>query len=47
VATLGTLFLTLSGSVGVRDALVWALLAQLAAIAVTTVLSVRLPRAVR
>jgi MFS family permease len=47
VATLGTLFLTLSGSVGVRDALVWALLAQLGAVVITTALSLRLPRAVR
>ncbi|WP_079189491.1 MFS transporter [Actinacidiphila paucisporea] len=43
VATLGTLFLTLSTSVGFRDALVWALLAQLAATALTTALSLRLP----
>ncbi|WP_256090189.1 MFS transporter, partial [Actinacidiphila rubida] len=35
VATLGTLFLTLSSSVGVRDALVWTLLAQLAAVSTT------------
>jgi MFS family permease len=47
VATLGTLFLTLSGSVGVRDALVWTLLAQLAAVVLTTALSLRLPRTVR
>ncbi|CAG7628321.1 putative transport protein [Actinacidiphila bryophytorum] len=46
VATLGTLFLTLSTSIGVRDALVWALAAQLAAVALTTALSFRLPRAV-
>ncbi|MYS19785.1 Predicted arabinose efflux permease, MFS family [Streptomyces sp. DvalAA-14] len=45
VATLGTLFLTLSTSVGIRDALVWTLLAQLAAVAATIALSVRLPRA--
>jgi MFS family permease len=44
VATLGTLFLTLSSSVGVRDALVWALVAQLAAVAITVALSLRLPR---
>jgi MFS family permease len=47
VATLGTLFLTLSSSVGVRDALVWALLAQLAAVALTTALTLRLPRTVK
>src|SRR5262249_53695124 len=46
VATLGTLFLTLSTSVGFRDALVWALLAQVAAVAVTIALSVRLPKSV-
>jgi MFS family permease len=46
VATLGTLFLSLSASVGVRDALVWVLLAQLAAVAATIALSVRLPRKV-
>jgi hypothetical protein len=46
VATLGTLFLTLSTSVGVRDALVWTLLAQLAAIALQVALSFRLPRTV-
>jgi MFS family permease len=46
VATLGTLFLSLSTSVGVRDALVWVLLAQLVAVAATIALSVRLPRKV-
>ncbi|MFI0896993.1 MFS transporter [Streptomyces sp. NPDC020983] len=46
VATLGTLFLTLSTSVGVRDALVWTLLAQLAAVAAQVALSFRLPRTV-
>jgi hypothetical protein len=45
VATLGTLFLTLSTSVGIRDALVWTLVAQLVAVAITIALSVRLPRA--
>jgi MFS family permease len=46
VATLGTLFLTLGSHQGVRDALVWTLLAQLAAVAATVVLSLRLPRRV-
>ncbi|WP_225844847.1 MFS transporter [Streptomyces sp. HPF1205] len=46
VATLGTLFLTLISSVGIRDALVWTLLAQLIAVAATLVLSLRLPRTV-
>jgi MFS family permease len=46
VATLGTLFLTLSSSVGVQDALVWTLAAQLAAVAATVALSLRLPRKV-
>jgi hypothetical protein len=46
VATLGTLFLSLSSAVGVRDALVWTLLAQLGAIVMTTALSLRLPRKV-
>jgi MFS family permease len=46
VATLGTLFLTLGTSYGMRDALVWTLLAQLAAVAATVVLSFRLPRRV-
>ena len=44
VATLGTLFLSLSTSVGMRDALVWTLLAQLAAVAVSAALSRKLPR---
>ncbi|MFJ6011432.1 MFS transporter [Streptomyces sp. NPDC092952] len=46
VATLGTLFLSLVPSTGMRDALVVTLLAQLAAIALTTLLSLRLPRTV-
>lgn len=46
VATLGTLFLTLVSSVGIRDALVWTLLAQLAAVAAAVALSLRLPRTV-
>ena len=44
VATLGTLFLTLTPSLGMRDALVTTLLVQLAGIALTTALSLRLPR---
>ncbi|UQA97998.1 MFS transporter [Streptomyces halobius] len=47
VATLGTLFLSLLPSLGIRDALVAALLAQLAIVLVTTALALRLPRAVR
>ncbi|WP_435177149.1 MFS transporter [Actinacidiphila sp. bgisy145] len=47
VATLGTLFLSLStSSVGIQDALVWTLLAQLVAVAATVALSLRLPRKV-
>ncbi|MDX6355812.1 MAG: hypothetical protein QOF98_2715 [Streptomyces sp.] len=46
VATLGTLFLSLSSAIGVRDALVWTLLAQLGTVVVTTALSLRLPRKV-
>ncbi|TXS29633.1 MFS transporter [Streptomyces sp. ms191] len=46
VATLGSLFLSLAASAGVRDALVVTLLVQLAAVAVTVVLSLRLPRRV-
>ncbi|MFD8775755.1 MFS transporter [Streptomyces sp. NPDC059916] len=46
VATLGSLFLTLTPSLGMRDALVTTLLAQLAGIALTTALSLRLPRVV-
>ncbi|MEU5009491.1 MFS transporter [Streptomyces sp. NPDC021749] len=47
VATLGTLFLALMPSVGIRDALLAALLTQLAIVAGTTVLALRLPRALR
>ncbi|WP_262412857.1 MFS transporter [Actinacidiphila acidipaludis] len=47
VATLGTLFLTLSSSIGVRDALVWALLAQVGAVVLTTAMTYRLPRTVK
>ncbi len=46
VATLGTLFLSLSTSLGMRDALVTTLLVQLAAVASTGLLSLRLPRTV-
>ncbi|WEH33273.1 MFS transporter [Streptomyces sp. AM 4-1-1] len=46
VATLGTLFLALVPGAGMRDALSVTLLAQLAAIALTASLSLRLPRAV-
>ncbi|WDT55104.1 MFS transporter [Streptomyces sp. G7(2002)] len=47
VATLGTLFLSLLPSVGIRDALLTALLTQLAIVAGTTLLALRLPRTVR
>lgn len=46
VATLGTLFLSLAPSVGMGHALVITLAAQLAAVAVTLLLSLRLPRVV-
>jgi MFS family permease len=46
VATLGTLFLSLVPSHGMRDALVTTLLAQLAGVALTTALSLRLPRTI-
>lgn len=46
VATLGTLFLTLSTSIGIRDALLWTLLGQLLTVAATATLSLRLPRTV-
>ncbi|MGW1406057.1 MFS transporter [Streptomyces sp. NPDC002403] len=46
VATLGTLFLSLVPGAGMRDALVVTLLVQLAAVALTTLLSLRLPRRV-
>ncbi|MFE6036125.1 MFS transporter [Streptomyces sp. NPDC056452] len=46
VATLGTLFLALAPGAGMRDALVATLLVQLAAVVLTTLLSLRLPRAV-
>ncbi|WP_066936777.1 MFS transporter [Streptomyces sp. NBRC 110611] len=47
VATLGSLFLALVPAVGIRDALLAALLTQLAIVAGTTLLGLRLPRAVR
>ncbi len=46
VATLGTLFLALVPGLGMRDALVVTLLAQLATVALTVGLSLRLPRTV-
>lgn len=46
VATLGSLFLALVPGMGMRDALLITLLAQLAGVAVTTALSLRLPRSV-
>ncbi len=47
VATLGTLFLSLASSVGMRDALVTAILVQVAGGAAAVALSLRLPRQVR
>jgi hypothetical protein len=44
VATLGSLFLALVPGLGMRDALVTTLLAQLALVLLTVVLSLRLPR---
>lgn len=46
VATLGTLFLSLTPGLGMRNALVTTLLVQLAAIALTGLLSLRLPRTI-
>ncbi|MFG2022421.1 MFS transporter [Streptomyces sp. NPDC048825] len=46
VATLGTLFLALVPGLGMRDALVTTLLAQLAGIVLTILLSLRLPRTI-
>ncbi|MFF9812274.1 MFS transporter [Streptomyces sp. NPDC014006] len=46
VATLGTLFLSLTPGIGMRDALIAALLVQLAGVALTGLLSLRLPRTV-
>lgn len=47
VATLGSLFLALSPTMGVRDALEATLLVQLGLIALTVLLSLRLPRVLR
>lgn len=47
VATLGSLFLALTESVGMRDAVMTTLLVQLGLIAVTVLLSLRLPRVMR
>ncbi|MFJ2741077.1 MFS transporter [Streptomyces sp. NPDC087440] len=46
VATLGTLFLGLAEGVGMRGALVWTVLVQVAVAGVTGLLSLRLPREV-
>lgn len=46
VATLGSLFLSLNSSMGMREALAVTLLLQLGAVVITAVLSLRLPRAV-
>ncbi|MGW7210048.1 MFS transporter [Streptomyces sp. NPDC054837] len=46
VATLGTLFLSLTPELGMRDALVTTLLVQLVGVALTGLLSLRLPRTV-
>ncbi|MFF3375070.1 MFS transporter [Streptomyces sp. NPDC002680] len=46
VATLGTLFLSLSPGMGMGDALVTTLVVQLGGIVLTTLLSVRLPRVI-
>ncbi|MDX3752376.1 MFS transporter [Streptomyces sp. AK08-02] len=46
VATLGTLFLSLTPGMGMRDALVTTLVVQVGGIALTTLLSLRLPRRV-
>jgi hypothetical protein len=46
VATLGSLFLGLAPGMGMRDALVTTLLAQLVLVVLTMALSVRLPREV-
>lgn len=47
VATLGSLFLALAPSMGMRDALAVTLLVQLGMVALTVLLSLRLPRVVR
>lgn len=46
VAAFGTLFLTLSSSVGMGDALVWALLAEFVTVVAMAALSLRLPSVV-
>ena len=46
VATLGTLFLSLAPGMGMRDALVTTLGVQLGGVALTTPLSLRLPRVI-
>ncbi|MFD7063057.1 MFS transporter [Streptomyces sp. NPDC059906] len=46
VATLGTLFLSLTPGMGMRDALVTTLLVQLAAVVLTGLLALRLPRTI-
>ncbi|MEV6318276.1 MFS transporter [Streptomyces sp. NPDC051776] len=46
VATLGSLFLALIGPLGMRDALAATLIAQVGAVALTMVMSLRLPRTV-
>lgn len=46
MATLGTLFLSLTPGMGMRDALVTTLLVQLAGVALTGLLSLRLPRTI-
>ncbi|WP_338696273.1 MFS transporter [Streptomyces sp. Q6] len=46
VATLGSLFLSLAPGMGMRDALLVTLVAQLATVALTVALSLRLPRTV-
>ncbi|MFD5117195.1 MFS transporter [Streptomyces sp. NPDC058391] len=46
VATLGSLFLTLAATAGMRDALVVTLLVQLGVVVLTALLSLRLPRSV-
>lgn len=46
VATLGTLFLSLIPGMGMRDALAITLLAQLAGVVLTGLLSLRLPRTI-
>ncbi|GAA3065092.1 hypothetical protein GCM10020000_56020 [Streptomyces olivoverticillatus] len=47
VATLGSLFLSLTPGSGMREALMITLAVQLVAVAVTVLLTLRLPRTVR